>query len=886
MTPSRFALVLVAASAAASVAFAGPGDDHEHAPGGVTPWGAVATVADDSDFGRLAATEAFRFDGAVPSPEQFLGYRIGQHFTRHGDLQGYIRSLAQASDRVVLEDYGLTNQRRALSILTITSPANHERLDAILAANARLTDPALDPAEAKRIVESNPAIVWFSYNVHGNEPSGTECAIQLAYTMGAARNDAIQRMLDDVVLVIDPLLNPDGHERYVSWYQNTRGAKPLANPDAAEHREPWPGGRTNHYLFDLNRDWLWLVQVESQQRLPLYRRYMPQLHVDFHEQGYTSPFFFGAGDEPYHANIPAETRDWVERYGSANADAFDEQGLVYSTRERFDYLYPGYGKVLPVYHGAVGMLAEKGGHSRAGLAIDVNDVYTLTLGERAYHHFVLSLSNLQKTVDGRAEQLDRFHRFFDNTAFARAHDAKAFVIDPGSDPALLERVHALCTAHGIRIDVLDEAGVRGDLHDYRDGEPLGSTALAAGSWIIDVRQPMGRLAATLFERYSPVSDPDTYDITAWSLPVAFGLDASYATAVVDEATTPLPAWTAPQSVATGPDDGVALIVDAAPHVYPRAIALAARHGIAARSAGEAFTIDEREFAKGSLIAHRIRNDPDAMGAFTKDLLAAGLSVHRATSGMTDDGPVLGADANKRLIVPKPILLRGQSTSSLSFGQIWHLFDSVSPAPYTPVNDTALSGIDLDAYNLLIIPDGGSGLAERLGEKTIEDVKRWVNDGGTLLALGGTAAWASRTLLGLEIEEPEDERRPTSELSWEERRDRHVHDRVPGVMLSATIDGTHPLSAGMDDWVGIIKRNARVLPVGDNGSVVARFDEAPVVGGVISDDNANLVGGSPYVTHHRLGSGSVICFSDDPTFRGFQHEGMRLFLNAVMLGPSL
>ena len=254
--------------------------------------------------------------------------------------------------------------------------------------------------------------------------------------------------------------------------------------------------------------------------------------------------------------------------------------------------------------------------------------------------------------------------------------------------------------------------------------------------------------------------------------------------------------------------------------------------------------------------------------------------------MTDDGPVLGANANRRLVTPKPLIVRGESISSLSYGQIWHLLDVVSPSPYTPVADGHLGRITLGDYNVLVIPDGGSGLARRLGEKTIEDVKRWVQDGGTVIALGGTAAWASRTLLELEVEEPEDERKPVSELSWEERRDRHVHDRVPGVMLSATVDTTHPLAAGMDEWLGIIKRNARTLPVGKDGSVVARFDETPVVGGTISEQNADRIAGTPYVTHHRLGQGAVICFSDDPTFRGFQHEGNRLFLNAVLLGPSV
>jgi hypothetical protein len=838
--------------------------------------------------------DGLRFDPAIPTPESRLGYKIGEHFTRHADMVAYFETLAAASDRVRVETYGQSTQRRSLHLVTISSRENLTHLDRILELNRELADPRrLGVARRDDILERNPAIVWFSYNVHGNEPSPTETAIQLAYTLAAATNSEVREILENVVVVIDPLLNPDGRARYVGWYQNALGAAALTNPDAAEHDEPWPGGRTNHYLFDLNRDWLWLIQPESRQRMRVYRRYMPQVHIDFHEQGYTQPFFLGAGDEPYHAHIPDETRRWVERYGRANAEVFDRNGLVYSTAERFDYLYPGYGKVLPVYHGAIGMLAEQAGHSRAGLAIDVHDAYTLTLGQRARNHFLLSMSNLETTSAFRRQQLERFHEFFDAPAFFDQEPNKAFTIDPGNDPALLQRVWELCSAHGIEIDVLEEASEIADLYDYRDGRLAGTLTLPAGTWIVSPNQPMGRLASTIFERQTHVVDKDTYDITSWSMPVAFGLDARYTTTEPNAPTRRLTSWSPPPAIVTG-DGAVAVLVDADQHRFPMAVAAAMRHRLFARFAGSAFTIDDRSFGAGTLILHTTRNDAAALDAYLRDVGDAGLDAHRASAGMTTKGPVLGANANRRLVAPRAILLRGEPLSSNSYGQFWHMLDVESPFPYTPVNVDAFSSIDLDEYNLVIVPTTSGDLSGALGKATVDRLSAWVRRGGTIVAAGSAASWAGRSILDLKAppngngtngRTPE-QRPELSELTWSQRRDRGVEDRVPGATVSATIDSTHPLAAGLPEWVGIIKRGTRVLPVADNGSVVARFDVDLVIGGVLSSRNIDRISGTPLVTHHDHGRGGVICFSDDVTFRGFQHGAKRILLNAICFGPSL
>lgn len=832
------------------------------------------------------------FDPAIPPPATVLGYEIGEHFVRHADALRYLDALAAASPRVKIERYGKSHQRRDLVILTISSPENLARLDQILADNRRLADADTSDTQAAAIIERNPAIAWFSFNVHGNEASCTDAAVQLAYTLAAATNPEVERNLRDVVLVIDPLLNPDGRERYINWYENVVGTRPNPNPRAAEHSEPWPGGRSNHYLFDLNRDWLWLIHPESRSRLAVYRRYLPQLHIDHHEQEASNPFFFGAGADPYNLNIPAETREWIERYGDANAAVFDRHARMYTTKERFDYLYPGYGKVLPVYHGAIGMLAEKGGHGRAGLALRLEDQnYTLTLRERARDHFLLAMSNLETTAAHRKAQLERFRRF--HMTADQGPGPEAFVISAENDPARLARLWDLCEAHGIEVETLRSDLASSDLRDYRRGEVVEGLIVPRGSWVIRKHQPRGALAVALLERSTEVTTNRTYDITGWSLPIMFGLEAWYATQPFTPETTSLATWSPPAPVVTG-DGDLAWIIDAAQHTFPVAVGIAAEMGLGGRYAQKAFEMDDRSFSGGSLIIHRFMNREADLAEFERRILAAGVSLHRTATGMTTDGPVIGAANNPMFRAPRVLLVRGSPASSLSFGQIWHLLDIQTPFPHTIIETDAFGRANLDDYNVIVIADG-SGHSEAITER----LNTWVRGGGSLIACGGGAStWATNSVAEARsareterhaAERPAErsgERIPLLMRTYRERSERGDIARIPGPMLAADLDVTHPLAVGVGEWIGVIKRGASTLTVADSGYVVARFADPCVVGGIISEENARRISGQPAVSHHRVGSGVVICFSDDPTIRGFNLKASRLLMNAIIYGPSL
>lgn len=851
-------------------------------PARTLPWPAGGT--DPVPSGHYDYFGGLRFDASVPRPIDTLGHEIGERFTRQHMLLAYLTKLAESSDRVRIEQYGWTHQRRPLVKLTISSPANLARLDEIMATNLELTDPRSTSAErAGEIAENNPAIAWFSFNVHGNEASCSEAAMQVAYTLAAAQNEEVIDILDKVVLVIEPMINPDGRERYVSFFDNAFGFSPNNARYTAEHDEPWPGARTNHYHFDLNRDWLWMVHPESRSRIEAYARVKPQLHIDYHEQEPSSPYFFGAGDAPYNANIPDETRRWLDVYGEANARVFDEHQLEYATRERFDYLYPGYGKVLPVYHGAIGLLTEKGGHGIAGVSINIRDRYDLLLRDRVRDHFLTAMSYLETTAENRKQQLERFYRFHEEAMELAPGEPVAYAISASTDPTLMKRVWDLLTPHGIEIESLTEPAAVTGLVDYREGEVVDQRTLPEGSWIVRVDQPMGRLVRTLFERVTHVEDADTYDITAWSMPVAFGLDAYAMSSRQSLPTRRLEEWSAPLGETTGEGE-VALLVDADQHLFPMAAGVAAERDLFGRVASEPFRVDGRDFGAGTLVFFRSRNDADALDAFTEEINGLGLHAHRASTALPETGPAFGVNKNRYFTLPKVLLLRGSPVEGNSYGQHWHLLDLVSPIPYSAVNSDALSAVDWSDYTVLLLPEARS-LSRVFDGARLEALKSWIRAGGTVVASGDSAMWASATLLDLKADEIKREDK-ASDLTWEERRARGIDERVSGVLLRAGVDRSHPLAAGAPGWFGLIKRGTDTLPLAESGYAVARFDSPAVLSGLVNEANAKRLDGSPAITHHRMGRGSVICFADDATFRGFNHAATRLLLNAMVYGPSL
>ncbi|HYJ78278.1 MAG TPA: M14 metallopeptidase family protein, partial [Longimicrobiaceae bacterium] len=453
---------------------------------------------------------------APPSPAQVLGYELGERFTPYAGVLEYSRALDAASELVQLRAYGETHEGRQLIQLVIASPEHHRRLDAVLAANAELARGA-SPERARQIAAENPAVVYFSYGVHGNESSSSEAAMWTAWDLARGAPE-VRGVLDSVVVVIDPVTNPDGRDRYVNWYRSVRGERPNPNPQSREHREPWPGGRFNHYLFDLNRDWSWATQVETRARLATWWRWNPQVHVDFHEMFFNSSYFFFPATAPINPIYPDHVLEWGKRFGQANARAFDQHGWAYYTAEAFDLFYPGYGDSWPSLTGAVGMTYEQAGHSAAGQAVEREDGDTLTLRDRAEHHRTSGQATLRTTAGGKTRLL---LDYADAARTAGAGEAD-FLLVPGEDASRIDALVAHLRQQGVEVERAG-AGFAARATAYTGFPARGQ--FPAGTYRVRARQPLGRLAITLLQQETPLRADFSYDVSAWSLPYAYGVAA-------------------------------------------------------------------------------------------------------------------------------------------------------------------------------------------------------------------------------------------------------------------------------------------------------------------------------------------------------------------------
>ncbi|MDO9039230.1 MAG: M14 family metallopeptidase, partial [Lutibacter sp.] len=440
----------------------------------------------------------------LKSPAEFLGYELGSQFTRHHKVVDYFTYVSENSKSMQLEKYGETYEQRPLYVSYISSEENIKNLETIREDNLKRTG----------ILKGNPtteiAIIWLSYNVHGNETSSSEAAMQTLYELVTKKQD----WLKNTLVIIDPCLNPDGRDRYVNWYNENKSTPFNPNPETTEHQDPWPGGRANHYLFDLNRDWAWATQIETQQRLKIYNKWLPQVHVDFHEQGINSPYYFAPAAEPFHEIITPWQRDFQTQIGKNNAHYFDKNGWAYFTKERFDLLYPSYGDTYPTYMGAIGMTYEQAGGGRGGLGVTLENETILTLNDRVEHHFTSGISTVEITSKNAPKLIAEFEKFFDNTSLKY----KSYILRGDSEKIV--KLKALFDTHEIQSYVAE--GKKVTAYDY-DTKTRKLIQTLKTDLIVSVLQPKGKMVTALLEPESKLSDSVTYDITAWSLPFAYGL---------------------------------------------------------------------------------------------------------------------------------------------------------------------------------------------------------------------------------------------------------------------------------------------------------------------------------------------------------------------------
>lgn len=823
-----------------------------------------------------AAAQVARAPAAAPpSPEQVLGYALGERFTPYAGIQEYARALAAAApDRVRYLPYGHSYEGRELFQLVIARPDLLARLDAVLAANTELTRPETSEQRAAQIAASNPAVVYFSYNVHGNEASASEAALWTAFDLARDAPD-VRGVLDSVVVVIDPIVNPDGRERYVDWYRQARGARPNPDPQSREHREPWPGGRYNHYLFDLNRDWSWATQQETRDRLASWWRWNPQVHVDFHEMGYNSSYFFFPATAPINPVYPAYVLDWARRFGNANARAFDQHGWAYYTAEEFDLFYPGYGDSWPSLTGAIGMTYEQAGHSAAGLAVARDDGDTLTLRDRALHHWTAGEATLRAAAAGKTKLLTDYASAA-RTAGAGEQD---FLLVPGTDPTRIEALVKHMRTEGVEVE--------------RAAAPFGARAAAeadfparsqfpAGTYRVRARQRMGRLAVTLLQQETPLRADFSYDISAWSLPYAYGVAAyRVSPGAAGRSWAPVPAPSAPP-VTPAPATAYGYLVlpgEAETGAVMRFLDGGGRARVLTRAA----TFGGRKWPAGTWFVPVLGNDSLQARATRAGLGALAVPV---STGHSEEGIDLGSENVLSVRRPRLAVVCGEGTDPSSFGALWFYLDQVLGMRFDALEAGDIQRADLSRYDVIVIPD-----ASARALKGDDDVlKQFVQRGGRLVALAG-AAEAVAPLAEIKVREaPKDTASNRFLIGREEREKQEFRQEIPGAIVPVVLDPAHPLAfgAGQDAdprQTFVLHQGTTVFEPGENIETVAYFGPAPQrIAGVISPENLRRLRQGGWLVTKRIGRGSVVLFADDPLFRLFWRSTQPLLLNAILLGP--
>ena len=818
------------------------------------------------------------------SPATFLGYELGERFSQHHQVVDYFEHVSDVNENVKLVKYGHTYEKRPLYLAFISSEENIKKLE----------DLRLDQLRSARIIEGSPsqndiAIVWLSYNVHGNESVSTEVSMQTLFELIKPENKTTKEWLKNTIVIIDPCINPDGRERYVNWFMQKTNTPYNKNPDAIEHHEPWPRGRANHYLFDLNRDWAWATQIETKQRLAVYNKWMPHIHVDFHEQGVNSPYYFAPAAEPYHEVVTQFQKDFQFLIGKNHAKYFDQKGWLYFTKEIFDLLYPSYGDTYPTFNGAIGMTYEQGGSGAAGLGVKTKEGGELTLKDRIDHHLTTSLSTVEMASKNAALLNEEYLTYFKNASESPIGDIKTYLIKNTNDDKVENLIKLL------------------DVHDIQYGSPSEDLSLKGFSYkmakdtkltsdkndlLISVYQPKSNLVKALFEPQTKLTDSLTYDLTAWSLPYARGLDAYAIKSKIDVVAYQKDPLQKDSIKIENPYAYISKWNSVKDVAY---LAYLLEKKVKVRFSTKDFAQGEKKFGAGSLVITRAGNEK-LMG-FDSIVRTGAVKFERQVipvqTGWTTHGSDFGSNKVSYMKPPKIAVLSGPSVGSLNFGAIWHFFEQQIGYQLNVLDGSYFSNVDLNKYNVLILPNGN--YKNILNKKQMTKLEAWIERGGKVVVIGsGISVFAASDAFKIskyenkEMEKKAKKRRDSilkmEQLSSYNLKERnYLSNRVQGGVFKTTLDHTNPLGYGYKDHYYTLKNSRLRYPYLKNGYNVSVIkDKSSKVSGFVGKNVIDSMDESLVFGIEKKGKGMLVYMVDDPLFRSFWENGKLLFSNAIFM----
>jgi hypothetical protein len=862
--------------------------------------------------GLFALPVAGPLNAQVPTFRDVAGHDFGERITLHHQMVRYLERLADASDRVTIEVQGHSWDGRELMLAIVTSPENHARINQIRQTAQRLADPrTTSPAEAARLMEDQPAIVWLGGSIHGFELSGTEGVLRLLEHLTTRDDAETLAALRNAVVLIDPMLNPDGRDAFAHRNHFAIGRVPsVSGDDWSNDFNRWDAltYRTGYYFFDTNRDWFAHTQRETRERIPTFLAWRPQVAVDAHEMGPGVEFYFDPPTDPINPFFPEHSTRWFQRFGAAHAAAFDAAGIEYTQSEMFNLFYPGYTTAWSNFQGAVGMLYEQG--STRGLALERPDGSVRTLRDALDQQYVASWAAVRLAASERASLLRDYYDSHRAAVADGQRGVRRYVIAPEGDPGHVAELVNLLVRNGVEVQQLARPVRLSGVRD-RTGAEVGAREFPAGSYVVEAAQPRNRLVRVLLEPQTPVPEaflheararvdraenPRFYDITAWSLPLLFDV-GGYSTSDARTVTAQ------PVMGEVRPGDGVvtgggpeALGTTGAPAGFPRAAyayvidgrqaaALPAVYhlrdqGLRGAVTGSDTRIQGETFVRGTVVLRVGQNDETLHDAVVAMAGRYGLQVRAVDSGRADAGhPALGAADMIPYRKPNIALVAEEPVHAYSFGWAWYTLDRQYEIPVTVLRAGSMAGMRLDGYDVIVLPElTPAAMATLLGEAGLDRLRRWVRDGGTLVTIGSATDFA-REQLGL-----------IALRSWYDTEAGRTAQRldVPGVILRATVDSQHPLAGGYEQDLPVLLNSSRIYlepegPAHPGRRVVVRYAaDAPWVAGHAWPETLDRVPGAVFMYEERAGRGRVIAFAEDVNFRAFWRGSDRLFLNSVLL----
>jgi hypothetical protein len=821
------------------------------------------------------------YDDHIPSPGEFLGYQPGEWHLNHTLLVHYMQLLAEKSDRAVIYEYARSHQHRPLVHLVITSEKNQKDLENIREKHLALTNPDISPGID---ITGMPAVILLGYGVHGNEPSAHNAAPLVAYYLAAGKSEKVKEILDNLVIIIDPSLNPDGQDRFASWVNRYKSRTLNPDPAGIEFNEAWPGSRTNHYWFDLNRDWLPVQHPESHGRILAYHGWKPNINTDHHEFGSNNTFFFQPGvPERVNPRTPRRTDELTLEVAMYHSRAFDEKGQLYYTQQGFDDFYYGKGSTYPDINGSIGILFEQAS-TRGHQVETIHGI--MDFAETIRNQVLVSLSSIEAGLNMREKLLDHLRWFYTSAIDeASAEEVQAYIFGDRFDHSKNYHLLDILTTHQIHV------------YELSENTTINGKSFSTGtSWIVPLKQPQYRLVMSLFEKVLEFGDSLFYDVSTWTKPLAFNMeyDKIYTARQLRSLTgSRLEKPSRPTGLVAGATTLNAYLFQWDDYYAPRALFYLQKHGLRTKVATSPFSIDVSpgntiEFNYGTIMIQVMAQDydPDEVFGLVKNAAEySGITIYPVGTSFSRNGIHLGSGSFADLSKPEILMLTGTGINSREAGEVWHLLDQRYSVPVTMVETEQVNNMDLGRYNTIIMV---SGNYSRVNESGRAELNRWVRNGGNIIALGTANHWLARNdLAAIEFVSPPRQNDPEF-LPYSSRNEHRGARRISGTIYRTRIDITHPIGYGYrnENLPYYVTGTLAAKPAGNPFANPLMFTENALISGYAWEPYSTLPDNTAGVLVNSRGSGNIISFIHTPNFRAFWFGTNKLFANSIFFGPIL